>query len=147
MDVSLSELLELVMDREAWHAAIHGVAKIGHDWATEMNWTELKVQLFRDAFQKAMDAETKKTQNQHCSYSSRILVLQQGIYITISLHSSAGTKTLPRWKTDGNFRLSIRFLEHGLFTSQPTNQMKIIDPAAFTSNFAYKIFSLKTTGI
>ena len=27
MDVSLSELLEMVMDREAWHAAIHGVAK------------------------------------------------------------------------------------------------------------------------
>ena len=28
MDVSLSELRELVMDREAWHAAIHGVTKI-----------------------------------------------------------------------------------------------------------------------
>ena len=27
MDVSLSEFLELVMDREAWHAAIHGIAK------------------------------------------------------------------------------------------------------------------------
>ena len=31
MDVSLSELRELVMDREAWHAAIHGVTKVGLD--------------------------------------------------------------------------------------------------------------------
>ena len=31
MDMNLSELRELVMDREAWHAAIHGVTKSRHD--------------------------------------------------------------------------------------------------------------------
>ena len=31
MDMSLSELREVVIDREAWHAAIHGVTKVGHD--------------------------------------------------------------------------------------------------------------------
>ena len=41
MDVSLSELQELVMNREAWHAVIHGVAKSRtwlSDW-TELNWS------------------------------------------------------------------------------------------------------------
>ena len=43
MDTSLSELWELVMDREAWHAAIHGVAKSRTRLRTELNCTELKV--------------------------------------------------------------------------------------------------------
>ena len=45
MDVSLSELREMVMDREAWRAAIHGITKSWtrlSDW-TELNWTRKSI--------------------------------------------------------------------------------------------------------
>jgi len=59
MDMSLSKLWELVMDREVVVLQPMGSQKIGHDWATELNWRENKHKKRKEKNLKIGDFKTK----------------------------------------------------------------------------------------
>ena len=66
MDISLSELQELVMDRETWPAAIHGVTK-SQTWLSD--WTELKLPSELSNESKAITIPTLENLFAHTSQS------------------------------------------------------------------------------
>ena len=50
MDMALGEFRELVMDREPGVLRFMGLQRVGHDWATELNWTDLQHDEVKDRF-------------------------------------------------------------------------------------------------
>ena len=79
MDLSPSELRELVMDREAWRAAIHGSQRVGHNWATYLIWSDLiwgKEGVVN--YRNLPDLSNRKSLELPCSVSSQQEVSLQG---------------------------------------------------------------------
>ena len=59
MDMSLNRLQELVMDREAWRAAVHGVTN-RNDWMTELNWSRCAQCNHKDLWKRETEERQRK---------------------------------------------------------------------------------------
>ena len=64
MDMGLGALWEMVMDRGTWRVRFMGSQRVGHDWATELNWTDALIMKYqKNKFKKSQLQLQQKEKN------------------------------------------------------------------------------------
>ena len=95
---------ELMLDREAWRAAVHGSQRVGHDWATELNWTEASLSFISSlSLLKLMSTESVMPSNYHILC---LPLLLPSIFPTIRVFSNELALCI-RWPKYWQFSYSI----------------------------------------